>query len=71
MDEKNEARYEELKSKIDKVQLSGFVRAKYDSDSGDKGVGSQNNNKHFYMDLEGSMALNAVLKLSVSCPISL
>lgn len=55
MDEKNEARYEELKSKIDKVQLSGFVRAKYDSDSGDKGVGSQNNNKHFYMDLEGSM----------------
>ena len=55
MDEKNEARYEELKSKIDKVQLSGFVRAKYDSDSGDKGVGSQNNNKHFYMNLEGSM----------------
>ena len=43
MEEKNEARYEELKSKIDKVRLSGFVRAKYDSDSGDKGVGSQNN----------------------------
>lgn len=44
-----------LEKKVDKIQLSGFVRAKYDHDSSTKDVGSQNNNKHFYMNLEGRM----------------
>ena len=53
MQAKNDARYQELSNKVDRVQLSGFVRAKYDND--DAVSGSENNNKHFYMNLEGKM----------------
>ncbi len=56
MDDRNEARYQELSNKVDRVQFSGFVRAKYDSDRSDSvAAGAENNNKHFYMDFEGKM----------------
>ena len=59
MEARNEARYQELSDKVNKIQLSGFVRAKYDHDSADNvSAGAENNNKHFYMDLEGKMKVS-------------
>lgn len=55
MQAKNDARYQELSNKVDRVQLFGFVRAKYDHDDSSASGGAENNNKHFYMDLEGKM----------------
>lgn len=53
----SDSNYASLKKDIDRIQISGFVRAKYDND--DKaGIGSQNNNKHFYMDFEGKMRVS-------------
>jgi len=46
-------KYNDLDKRVDNVMLSGFVRAKYDNDATDH-VGNDNN-KHFYMDLEGKM----------------
>lgn len=62
MDERNEARFQQMNEKIDKIQFSGFVRAKYDHDNYDQGagsgVGAENNNKHFYMNFEGKMKVS-------------
>ncbi len=62
MQAKNDAHFQELSDKVDRVQLSGFVRAKYDHDDADKTVGSENNNKHFYMNLEGKMKVGKILE---------
>jgi hypothetical protein len=49
-------KYDKLDKRVDNVILSGFVRSKYDSDTSN---GSSNNvNKHFYMDFEGTMKAN-------------
>ena len=47
MQAKNDAHFQELSDKVDRVQLSGFVRAKYDHDDAATSVGAENNNKHF------------------------
>lgn len=49
-------KYKTLEDKISKIQLSGFVRAKYDSDK-QNGINT-NVNKHFYMNLEGKMKVD-------------
>ncbi|WP_110954634.1 S-layer homology domain-containing protein [Anaerosinus massiliensis] len=49
-------KYDKLDKRVDKVMLSGFVRAKYDSDTSN-GL-STNVNKHFYMNLEGKMKVD-------------
>ena len=53
----NENDIKDLKSRVDNVMLSGFVRAKYDHDDMDSSstFGQNDNNKHFYMDFEGKM----------------
>lgn len=50
----------EVKEKVDKVTLNGFMRAKYDSDTvgGKTSPVNGNGNKHFYMDFEGTMKAN-------------
>ncbi|WP_019553285.1 S-layer homology domain-containing protein [Propionispira raffinosivorans] len=55
-----DAKYTALDKRVDNVMLSGFVRAKYDSDDSSTGstFGSENNNKHFYMDFEGKMKVD-------------
>jgi len=50
-------KYDSLDKRVDNVMLSGYVRAKYDSDRvGDHNVDS--GNKHFYMDLEANMKVD-------------
>jgi hypothetical protein len=51
-----DAKYSALDKRVDNVMLSGFVRAKYDSDNAT--MGAQDNNKHFYMDFEGKMKVD-------------
>jgi hypothetical protein len=51
------AKYDKLDKRVDNVMLSGFVRAKYDSDRLD-GKNANGGNKHFYMDLQGQMKVN-------------
>lgn len=51
-----DARVTSLEGRLDNVKLNGFVRAKYDSDTRDDRAGDDNN-KHFYMNLEGKMAV--------------
>lgn len=53
-DDKN---YDSLKEQINKIILSGFIRAKYDNDTAAP-IGSGSNNRHFYMDLEGKMKVS-------------
>ncbi|MFM2485563.1 hypothetical protein [Celerinatantimonas yamalensis] len=53
----SDSKYNKLKEQLDRIQISGFVRAKYDSDDRD-GIGSGSNNKHFYMNLEGKMKVS-------------
>lgn len=60
MQAKNDAHFQELSDKVDRVQLSGFVRAKYDHDDAATSVGAENNNKHFYMNLEGKMKVGKI-----------
>ncbi len=50
-------KYEALNKRVDNVMLSGFVRAKYDNDATD-GSNERDNNKHFYMNLEGKMKVS-------------
>ncbi|MBP2630354.1 MAG: S-layer protein [Firmicutes bacterium] len=50
-------KYDKLDKRVDNVMLSGFVRAKYDSDNCDGGL-STAVNKHFYMNLEGKMKVD-------------
>ncbi|WP_122627934.1 S-layer homology domain-containing protein [Lucifera butyrica] len=57
LDDKYDSKYNALDKRVDNVMLSGFVRAKYDSDSSD-GHSNGGGNKHFYMDLEGQMKVN-------------
>ena len=54
--ERLDARVDSIEKRLDNVMLSGFVRAKYDSDSLEDRPGDDNN-KHFYMNLEGKMAV--------------
>lgn len=54
--ERLDARVDSIEKRLDNVMLSGFVRAKYDSDSREDRPGDDNN-KHFYMNLEGKMAV--------------
>lgn len=49
--------YRTLKDAIDRIQLFGFFRAKYDHDDADP-VGAGANNKHFYMDFEAKMRVS-------------
>ncbi|MDF2565264.1 MAG: S-layer protein [Massilibacillus sp.] len=49
-------KYDKLDKRVDNVMLSGFVRAKYDSDTTDNL--STAVNKHFYMNLEGKMKVD-------------
>ncbi|MGM9581079.1 MAG: S-layer homology domain-containing protein [Anaerovibrio sp.] len=49
-------RVDSLEKRLDNVMLSGYVRAKYDSDKLEDRAGDDNN-KHFYMDLQGKMAV--------------
>jgi hypothetical protein len=51
------AKYDQLDKRVDNVMLSGFVRAKYDSDR-TNGQNANSGNKHFYMDFEGQMKVN-------------
>lgn len=51
------AKYDSLDKRVDNVMLSGYVRAKYDSDR-KNGHNSNGGNKHFYMDFEGQMKVN-------------
>jgi hypothetical protein len=51
------AKYDSLDKRVDNVMLSGYVRAKYDSDK-TNGHNANSGNKHFYMDLEGQMKVN-------------
>jgi hypothetical protein len=51
------AKYDKLDKRVDNVMLSGFVRAKYDSDRLN-GKNANSGNKHFYMDLQGQMKVN-------------
>ncbi|WP_182186327.1 S-layer homology domain-containing protein [Pectinatus frisingensis] len=53
----NDSDYNSLKEKVDKITLFGFIRAKYDNDDSGS-IGAGNNNKHFYMDLEGKMKVS-------------
>jgi hypothetical protein len=51
------AKYDSLNKRVDNVMLSGYVRAKYDSDTS-YGKNTNSGNKHFYMDLQGQMKVN-------------
>ncbi|CAG9298228.1 hypothetical protein [Celerinatantimonas diazotrophica] len=53
----NNRQYETLKHALDRIDIYGFFRAKYDDDDR-SGIGSGSNNKHFYMDLEAKMRVN-------------
>jgi len=54
---KIDAKYDTLAKRVDNVLLTGFVRAKYDSDTSN-GRNISGGNKHFYMDLEGQMKVS-------------
>jgi hypothetical protein len=54
---KNDGADSELTNSMERISLSGFVRAKYDHDTRDD-FGAQNNNRHFYMNLDGKMKVS-------------
>jgi hypothetical protein len=54
---KKDDSYAELKGSMERISLSGFVRAKYDHDTRED-FGAQNNNHHFYMNFEGKMKVS-------------
>lgn len=51
------ARVTVVENKVDNVKFSGFVRAKYDSDSSD-GHNINGGNKHYFLALEGAGKIN-------------
>ncbi|WP_378951488.1 S-layer homology domain-containing protein [Pelosinus sp. sgz500959] len=54
---KLDVKYDRLEKKVDSLKWSGFVRAKYDSDSSN-GVNNGGGNKHYFLALEGSGKVN-------------
>ncbi|AJQ28444.1 S-layer homology domain-containing protein [Pelosinus fermentans] len=48
---------EAVNARIDNVKITGFVRTQWDSDKTD-GKGYNNDNKRFYLDLEGEMKIS-------------